>query len=66
MRIMVIASSDGKIIGTMRRDGESGTSSTLISPQEGQEIKEIDLPDDVANIQSAEDLHRALEQHLER
>jgi hypothetical protein len=65
VKLTVVTESGGKVVGTMRQLEESGTSVTSIEPGEGQEVKEVDVPGDIANLESVEEFHRALGQHLE-
>ena len=65
MKIVVITNRDGKIIGTAHQtqgDPVAGYGGPGAGP--GQKVQVIDFPSELERQQSAEELHRALEQHL--
>jgi hypothetical protein len=71
MKITVITGPDGSVLGTARhpeggadasRRGEPGF--RLVAGP-GQTAHEIELPSHLEKVESPEELHRALQQHLE-
>jgi hypothetical protein len=66
MKITVLTSPDGNILATMRQpEGLKGASRFGFTAKEpGHKVYEIELPAHLENTQSAEQLHRALKEHL--
>jgi hypothetical protein len=66
MKITVIADAKGKIIGTARLPQRTSEHDPVFKPvtTKGQVIHEIELPKDLEEKVSAEELHKGLEKHL--
>jgi hypothetical protein len=66
MKITVITGKAGKIIGTFRpaesAKPEVGTGGPIAGP--GQAVHVIDLPKELENVTSADELHRGLKGHV--
>lgn len=72
MKMTVITSSDGSIIGFGRsqddaqaRDADSGVRGGVMAGP-GQRMQEVDVPDELAAIENGADLHSRLRKHLEK
>ena len=62
MRLTIITDAEGNILGTARvvaRDKEAPLR-VAVSPEPGQMIYEVEVPDEVAKIESAVELHEKL------
>jgi len=66
MKITVITSQDGKIVGTARRGTatkpEAGDGGPVAGP--GQSVHVIDLPHELEGVEDAGELHRRLKGHI--
>jgi hypothetical protein len=65
MKVTVITDSHGKIVGTMKHTQQKSDALTVqITPGHGQKAQELDLPVDFAMDYSAEEFHKAIQEHL--
>ncbi len=66
MKITVITDSKGQIIGTARFPERKSEQDPVFKPvaRKGQVIHEIDLPKELEEKVSAEELHKGLEKHV--
>jgi hypothetical protein len=66
----VLTGSDGKVLATFRHPDQNAGAHPLpkfgLTAASGQRLHEIELPSHMEGIRSAEELHRALKQHLSR
>jgi hypothetical protein len=64
MKLTIIASTSGQILGTARYiETEAGPSQGGIIPDAGQLVQEVEVPDEFADL-SADELHRRLKETL--
>jgi hypothetical protein len=68
VKVSVIINAEGHVVGTMTSvSGESAAAhgpSELIVAAPGQTVRELDLPNQVGETTSAEELHRAVKEAL--
>jgi len=64
VKLTVITDSNGKVIGTAPQDTAQDQPVVRLVAGAGQKAHEIELPADLTEMESAEDLHAALERHL--
>lgn len=67
MKITVVTGRDGKVLATIRQpkgDLKGGPRFGFIAREPGQKVYEIELPSNMEKMQSPEELHRALRDHL--
>jgi hypothetical protein len=68
VKAYVVATTDGKVIGTARvaehkAEGGGPHSGRPVASQ-GQKVHEVDLPDEIYKIEDVEKFHAAVEKHL--
>ena len=66
MKITVVTGPDGKVVGTVRHPSSPGKGAPRIGlvPGPGQYLHEIELPAQLEKVESGDELHRALAEHL--
>ena len=70
MKITVLTDQEGKVLATIRRSEERVNGPVarfgLRATATGHKLHDIELPGYMEKIQSAEELHRALQEHLSK
>jgi hypothetical protein len=67
MKITVVTGRGGKVLATIRQpkaDLKDGPRFGFIPREPGHKVHEIELPSHMEEMQSPEELHRALKEHL--
>ena len=67
MKITVVTGRGGKVLATIRLatgDLKGGPKFGFIAREPGHKVHEIELPGHMEKMQSPEELHRALKEHL--
>lgn len=72
MKITVITKDNGEIVGTSRRNSASDKNlgpeemRAEIVPMPGQQMHEIDVPDEVLSMENPDELHRCVKTYLSK
>jgi len=66
MKITVVTGRGGKVLATIRQPGDlkGGPKFGFVAREPGHKVHEIELPSHMEKMQSPEELHRALKEHL--
>jgi len=67
MKITVVTGRDGQVLATIRQprgDSKGGPRFGFIAREPGHKVHDIELPSHMEKMQSPEELHRALKEHL--